>query len=356
MQIQGSDLTAHLQQGLKPIYMVFSDDPFLLNQALDAVRSAAKQAGYDERQRFTQDKNFAWDQLLAAGQVLSLFTTKQLIELELPDGKPGRDGGQALQTFAEQQSEEQCLLLFGPRLRKDQQKAKWFQSLHEIGVFIPLYTPDKRQLPSFIQQRAQVHGVTLQKDAIALLSDWFEGNLLALDQALARAALINNSKPLDAEFIRSTNEDNSRFDIFGLRDALLANDYSQYLHCLERLLETGTEPSLMYWTLQKLHLAIAAIQQAQKTNEPMHAFWQREQIWPSQQQGFLTHARKQNKASMLAQSQLLDRIERAIKRDSGERIATLASHFGFIFIYPERLESLREFTAGINPEVGRYAE
>lgn len=356
MQIQGTQLTTHLQHDLKPVYMVFGDDPFLLNQALDTIRAAAKRHGFDERQRFTQDKAFAWEQLNEAGQVMSLFTTKQLIELELPDAKPGRDGGQALQAFIEQQSEDQCLLLFGPRLRKDQQKAKWFTSLSQRGVFVPLYTPERRQLPQFIRERAAFHEVTLLPDAIELLSDWYEGNLLALDQALARAALVGTSEPIHADIIRKTNEDNSRFDIFGLRDALLANQYAQYLHCLNRLLETGTEPTLIHWTLQKLHQAVGAIRRAQLANTPLQSLWQQEQIWPSQQSAFLALVQKQSPQALLAQSQLLDRIERAIKRDSGESIATLAAHFGLIMTQPNLTENLAPL-AGIQRSKGvRYAE
>ncbi|WP_194756006.1 DNA polymerase III subunit delta [Aliidiomarina indica] len=331
MQVQAAQLQKHLSDKLKGVYLVFGDDPFLLNQTLDRIRQAAKAQGFEERQRYTQDRDFAWESLQSAGQTMSLFTAQQLIELELPDAKPGRDGGQALQDFVAQQSPDQVLLVFGPRLRKDQQKTKWFQALSNAGVFVPLYTPERRQLPSFVRERAAHYQLQLSPAAVEQLCDWYEGNLLALDQALMRLNLTHAEGEIDVEHIRLQNQDNSRFDIFTLRDALLQHRSKDYVHCLQRLFETGTEPTLILWTLQKLHHALSAINQAQQLRQPLQSIWNQEQIWSSQQQLYMDLAQQQTSELVARRLHLLERLERSIKRDSGESVFLLALHLGFSF-------------------------
>ncbi|TRW49418.1 DNA polymerase III subunit delta [Aliidiomarina halalkaliphila] len=331
MQVQAHQLDQHLQDKLQGVYLVFGDDPFLLNQTLDRIRSAAKAQGFEERQRFTQDRDFAWESLQTAGQTMSLFTSQQLIELELPDAKPGREGGQALQDFLAQQSPDQILLVFGPRLRKDQQKTKWFQALSQAGMFVPLYTPDRNQLPNFIKERAAHYQLVISGAAIEQLCDWYEGNLLALDQSLMRLSLTHADGEIGVEQIRLQNHDNSRFDIFALRDAVLHQHHKEYVHCLQRLMETGTEPTLILWTLQKLHQALLAIQQAQQRQQPLQTIWNQEQIWSSQQQLYLGLAKQQTPELIGRRLHLLERLERSIKRDSGESVFLLALHIGFAF-------------------------
>ncbi|MFU8784780.1 DNA polymerase III subunit delta [Aliidiomarina sp.] len=345
MQLYPERLSSHLQEKLAPIYLVFGDEPFLVAECCDQIRQAARAQGFSERQRFTQDKEFSWDALFTASQTLSLFTEQQVIELELPDAKPGRDGSQALAEYANTQTSDQLLLLFGPNLRKDQQNSKWFKALVKNGVFVPIYRPNRQHLPKFVVQRANAMGLHLAPDAVQQLCDWYEGNLLALNQALQKLSLLhcpsaaNETKQptavtISLEEVRNANHDSSRFDVFSLREAIVQQRSQEFMHCLQRLFETGSEPVLIHWVLQRLHFALANIRQAKRQQQSLQPIWSAENIWQSQQDAYLRLAQTDSAPRSAARIHLLERLEYALKRDSKECPKTLACHIGLLF-FPE---------------------
>ncbi|WP_113907396.1 DNA polymerase III subunit delta [Aliidiomarina celeris] len=344
MQVQTNKLTEHLSQALKPCYLVFGDEPFLCQQALDEIRKAAKQQGFEERIQLTQDKQFDWNELHSQGQTQSLFSSQQLIELELPDASPGRDGGAALQSFIASQSPDQCLLVFGPRINKTTQSTKWFKALEKHGVFVPIYTPDRDRLPNYIQQRARVHNVQLDNSALAQLSLWYEGNLLALEQALMKLSLQepNRLAPWTAHEIEQNASDQSRYDIFMLRDTLVTGQLERYLHSLERLHEMGTEPVLMLWALHKLQSILDQLARTLAHGGSTKTVFNQERIWQHQGE-FERLARAYTPQMNMHLSTLLERAEMAIKRASGENIMVLFAHFGISLLRSQQLEALKPY-------------
>lgn len=337
MQVYPERLKQQLQDQLAPVYLVFGDDPFLVAEACDNIRQAAKSQGFDERKRLVQDKDFDWHALVESSQTLSLFSSQQLIELELPELKLGRDGGKALTDFSAQQAPDQILLLFGPQLKKAQKDSKWFKTLTQKGVFVPVYTPSLAQLPNYIRGRAQQLELRLSQDAVQLLASLYEGNLLALQQSLEKLQLLylnqNNaqSSELNAEQVQTMVEDNSRYDLFALQDAILSQDYAAFVHCMQRLLETGTDIVLIHWLLVRLHQSLKKVRYAQRQNKPVKAAMEAEQIWDKNQTAFLALLSSDSPARNHARIELLERLELAIKRDSGEDPIILALHAGLLF-------------------------
>ena len=61
---------------------------------------AARKAGADERSSFIVERSFNWQTISQFSQSMSLFASKRILEIHIPSGKPGVDGGKALiQTF-----------------------------------------------------------------------------------------------------------------------------------------------------------------------------------------------------------------------------------------------------------------
>mgnify|MGYP001375894753 CR=1 FL=1 len=346
MLVRAEQLEQHLSsEALKPCYLVFGDDPFLRQQQLDYIRKYAKQQGFAERVQFTQDKEFHWQDFLNEGNMQSLFSSKQLIELYLPESAPGREGGEALRQFVEQQSPDHLLLVSGKHVTKATQNTKWFKTLQETGVFVPVYAPDKGRLPLYISQRAQHHKVTLSQDACLLFAQWYEGNLLALEQELMKLALQapNRTEPWLADELAAASSDQSRYDIFTLRDALLEGNLQRYLHCLERLAETGEEPVLILWTLAKAQQVLDQLARqlgsGQSTREP----FQRERIWQQQQPAYEKLARAYSPALNHLLVSLIERSELAIKRQTPDDIMVLFAHFGIALLGVNNTETLMPF-------------
>lgn len=331
MQVRAEQLEQHLtSKQLAPCYLVFGDDPFLRQQQLDLIRKVAKERGFDERIQFTQDKEFSWQDLINEGQTQSLFSTQQLIELYMPEAAPGREGGEALRQFIEHQSADQLLVISGKHVTKTTQNTKWFKSLEQHGVFIPVYAPDKDRLPQYINNRAQHHKVKLERDAVLLLSQWYEGNLLALEQELMKLALQQPDRvePWHADELSAASSDQSRYDIFTLRDTLLEGNLNRYLHCLERIAETGEEPVLILWTLSKMQQVLDQLARCIGRRESPRALFTKERIWPQQQSAYEALAQGYSLPLNHQLVSLIERAELAIKRGTGDDVMVLFAHFG----------------------------
>src|SRR5882672_748283 len=140
MQLRADTLASHLAnpaKGLRPIYTVWGDEPLLAQEAGDAVRAAARAAGYGERQVHTvAGAHFDWSGLLGAAMAMSLFSDKQLIEIRIPSGKPGKDGSDALQRYCEATSDDVVTLVQLPKLDRTQQSSAWFNALDGAGLMV----------------------------------------------------------------------------------------------------------------------------------------------------------------------------------------------------------------------------
>lgn len=280
MRIYANRLAQETQKGALPnVILVFGDEPYQQQQALDQIRTAAREQGVEERIRFTLDSEFKWRSILDEAMALSLFASRKLIELEMPAVKPGREGGKILQEWAALDNNDHILVLWGPKLGADQSKAKWFKVLDKAGWYIPLYEIERQNLPGWFQQDLREQGLQAEPDALALLCEMFEGNLLSAAQEVTRLALLYPQQKLTLEQIKTAVSDQSRFNVFQLSDDILTGQFDKALRILNRLAGEEVEPVLIAWALQKEADLINQIQSAQQQGESFDMVCKRLRIW-----------------------------------------------------------------------------
>lgn len=253
MKLAPAQLNKHLQGNLASVYIVSGDDPLLCQEAADAIRSAARKQGFDERQVFSADANFDWGNLLLAGASLSLFAQRRLLELRLPSGKPGDKGAAALMEYCANPAEDTLLLVSLPRLDGSAQKTKWGKALIEGShcQFIQIWPVDAQQLPQWISQRLAQAGLSAQRDAVDLIAARVEGNLLAAAQEIEKLKLLADGNQITVDTVQAAVADSARFDVFGLVDAILNGEASHALRMLEGLRGEGVEPPVILWALAR---------------------------------------------------------------------------------------------------------
>ena len=253
MKLAPAQLAKHLQGGLAPVYIVSGDDPLLCQEAADAIRSAARQQGFDERQVFSADASFDWGTLLQAGASMSLFAEKRLLELRLPSGKPGDKGAAALIEYCSRPAEDTLLLVSLPKLDGSAQKTKWGKALVEgpQTQFVQIWPVDANQLPQWIRQRLSQAGLSASQDAVELIAARVEGNLLAAAQEVEKLKLMAEEGQITVETVQAAVADSARFDVFGLVDAVLNGDAAHALRMLEGLRGEGVEPPVILWALAR---------------------------------------------------------------------------------------------------------
>ncbi len=265
MQIRFDQLAARLEQGLAPIYVVTGDEPLQHAEATDAIRAAARAQGYTAREVHEAGNDFDWNRLSESADSLSLFADRRLVDLRIPGGKPGRDGGAALAAWAERPPEDTLLLVTLPRIDPQSRKSKWYKALDKAGVTVPVWPVEIGQLPAWIGKRMRARGLQPDNDAVALLAARCEGNLLAAAQEIDKLLLLGGPGPVDAERVAEVVADSARWSVFDLADAMLDGEPARVARILAGLRGEGTQPPVLLWALQReiAMLAAAAARRAE---------------------------------------------------------------------------------------------
>lgn len=268
------------------LYVVQGDETLLVQEACDAIRSAAQTLGYSERSVFTTGAHFDWGQVVAACSSLSLFCEKQIVELRLPTGKPGKDGSQILQQLAASapSMDGSLLLITLPRLDKTTRNSAWFAALESAGVSIQCEPVDRRMLPGWLAQRLQLNGQRVQNGAtgqatLQFFADRVEGNLLAAHQEVQKLALLYPAGELSFTQVEQAVLDVARYDVFKLSEALLAGQLVRAQKMLDGLQAEGVAEVLVHWAIAEDIRALTRVRQALDTGRPLPVALREQRIW-----------------------------------------------------------------------------
>lgn len=285
MQLRADHLAAALARGLRPIYTIHGDEPLLAQEAGDRIRQAARAAGYSERKVFAvSGAHFDWSALLGASQAMSLFAERQLIEIRIASGKPGKDGSEALQRYCETLSDEVLTIVHLPRLDRQQQSSAWFAALDGAGVSVRVDPVERKALPQWIAQRLAAQGQRVQAgDAgartLAYFADRIEGNLLAAHQELQKIALLYPQGELSFEQVEAAVLDVARYDVRQFTEAVLAGQTARVLRMLDGLRAEGEAPVLVHWSLAEDIRALKRAKDAVAQGKPLPMALREARVW-----------------------------------------------------------------------------
>ena len=247
MEISSGQLNAQLRPPNRALYWVSGDDPLLMLEAGDAIRSFLRKQGFEQRDLFHVDKNFDWNNFFQLTSSLSLFAEKRVIELRFASAKPDEEGKKALQHFIDNPSTDFAVMIIGPKLDKATTSTKWFANLMANALLVKVWPLKREELPNWLNTRLKAAGISASRDAVAMLADRVEGNLLAAVQDIERIKLAyadNNgtAKQLEASDIVDFVNDNSRLTSFDLIDATLLGETSRAQKILQGLRAEGVHP------------------------------------------------------------------------------------------------------------------
>ena len=295
MQLKPEQLEAHLAKGaaaLRPLYTLHGDEPLLVQEAADAIRAAARAAGYSERKVFTvSGAHFDWSAVQGAAQAMSLFAERQLIEIRIPSGKPGKDGSEALQHYCEHPAEDVLTLVQLPRLDFQQAKSAWFTALDGAGISIRFDPIERRALPAWLAQRLARQGQRVAEGeagqrTLAFLADRVEGNLLAAHQELQKMALLYPAGELAFEQVEAAVLDVARYDIGKLVEAVWGGQSARALRMLSSLEAEGESAVFVHWTLAEDVRALVRARAALDGGQPLPMALREARVWGAKEKLF----------------------------------------------------------------------
>lgn len=313
VKIYPEQLTGQLNSGLRRSYLMVGNDPLLHHESQQIILNAARKQGFDELQRVVIDNHTDWDELFTSCQALSLFSARQVILLQLPDNGPTAAQTSQLATLTSLLHEDLLLLIQAAKLTKTHENAVWFKAISPQAAQVICNTPDHQQLPRWVKQRCQQLSISIDNPGIQLLCYCYEGNLLALAQAIERLALLWPSGEITLPRVQQAVNDAAIFSPYHWGDALLAGKSKRALHILTQLQHEGCEPVVLLRTLQRELMLLLQLN-AQPANE-----WRKIldslRVWQNRRPLY-TEALQRLKRSQLTQAiRQLTKLEIALKQD-----------------------------------------
>ena len=322
MQVRADQLASHLLKGVRPLYTVWGDEPLLAQEAADAIRTAARAAGCGEREVHTVvGQHFDWSGLLGAAMAMSLFSARQLIELRIPSGKPGKEGFAALQRYCEALSDDVVTIVQLPRLDRTQQTSAWFMALDSAGVTVRVDPVDRKALPQWIAQRLaaqqqRVQGGETGQRTLAFFADRIEGNLLAAHQEIQKLGLLYPAGELGFEQIEAAVLNVARYDVFKLGEAVLAGQVARALRMLDGLRAEGEAAVLVHWTLAEDIRGLKRVKDAVAAGKPLPMALREARVWGAKERLFervLPLLTEHSVAQLLEAAHICDGLVKGLK-------------------------------------------
>jgi DNA polymerase III subunit delta len=287
MQLALPQLQAHLQKGLRSLYTLHGDEALLVQEAADAIRATARAQGYTERSvHVVSGAHFDWSEVLAAGGSLSLFADRQMLEIRIPTGKPGKEGSPMIQQLAQSaEGNDSTLTLFIlPKLDNATKKGAWFGALDQFGVTLQVESIERAQLPQWIAQRLKLQNqsVAAGQDGQACLqffADRVEGNLLAAHQEIQKLGLLYPEGELSLAQVESAVLNVARYDVFKLSEAVLSGQVARVQRMLDGLQAEGEAAVLVHYTLAEDIRALKRVKDAMAEGRPLPMALREQRIW-----------------------------------------------------------------------------
>jgi DNA polymerase-3 subunit delta len=324
MQLGLPQLHAHLQKGLRSLYTVHGDEPLLAQEAADAIRATARAQGHTERSVHTvAGAHFDWSEVLATGSSLSLFADRQILEIRIPSGKPGKEGSTAIQQLAEaaQDNQDTLTMVVLPRLDAATKKGAWFGALDNFGVVLQVEPVERQALPMWIAQRLQWQGQRVAggeegQRSLQFFADRVEGNLLAAHQEIQKLGLLYPEGELSQAQIEGAVLNVARYDVFKLSEAVLSGQVARVQRMLEGLQAEGEAAVLVHYTLAEDIRALKRVKDAMAQGRPMPMALRENRIWGTKEKQYeriLPRLSQANLARMLLAAHQVDGIVKGLK-------------------------------------------
>ena len=337
MRCYANQLKEQLGKTLAPVYLVFGEEPFQVDQCVTQIRQSAKAQGFDEVIKLTLMQGFDWQELINEYQSMSLFSARTLIELDLNFQKPGIPGSNTFKQVVELLNPDTLLIVKGQKASQDIQRSAWFKALEKNGLFVPCYPLTGNHLSRWIDEQCRRLSLNIQADAKHALLDATEGNLLACSQELEKLSLLHDKALIDQQMVMQGLLNQAKFDIFDLSESLLLGNAHQAIKVLNKLAGDNTEAVSILWTLNKEANTLLSLQQGLANGESFHQLCTKNGIWKNQQSAVQQALKRLNIVSVEYIISLLAQFDANYKQ--GQLVAPYQAlaHICLVFCQPLKI-------------------
>jgi DNA polymerase-3 subunit delta len=316
MKLHPDQLASHLGGRLAPIYLLSGDEPLQLMEAADAIRDAARAAGFNHREVFYGEPGFDWSQLTEAGDSFSLFGNPRLLDLRL-SGKPDKPGSAALMHYADHPPEDAILLVTLPKLTANDQKSTWLKALESRGVFMQFWPLDSTRLLRWLDRRLNARGLLADQSGLRLIAARVEGNLLAAAQEVEKLHILHGHGQLSDDQILKSVADSARYDVFDLVDEVLRGHLGKVTRILSALKAEGVAAPIVLWALSREIRLIHTLKTEIGAGATPDSVFSKHRLWDRRKQAISRALQRLSQEKLFQALQLAGRTDRIIKGIEG---------------------------------------
>ena len=341
MRLTCKELPAALERALAPLYLLSGSEPLLLDEAADRVRAAARKAEFSERSLHVADGRYNWSALQADACSRSLFASRRLVEVRLASGKPGAAGAKVLKALAGSPPEDTLIMVIAAGLDRNARKSAWVRALEAAGAWIDAPVPSSSEHRAWIRERLARQQFQPSEEAVALLAERTEGNLLSARQQIDKLALTHKPGPLGPEAVMRAIADASRFDVFQLGSAALGQDLRRTARILAGLKREGAPLTLILWVLVRDITTLADLHWRTARGDSLPSAMGALAVWSSRKAEFRAALKRHGARSIAGLLKNSARADKVIKgARTGEPWAEL-ERLAFALAAPHRMGGQR---------------
>ncbi|MCG3727947.1 DNA polymerase III subunit delta [Vibrio cincinnatiensis] len=334
MRVFADKLPETLSRNLAPLYLVLGNEPLLLQESRIAIEQKAKEQGFEEKHQFTADSSLDWNEVYDRCQSMSLFSSRQLIEIDIPDSGINAAMGKTLSTLAQSLNQDVLLVIVGNKLTKAQESSSWFKTLSSQGCWVNCLTPDLSRLPQFVMARCKTLGLQPDAEAIQMLAQWHEGNLFALAQSLEKLTLLYPDGRLTLVRLEESLSRHNHFTAFHWVDALLEGKANRAQRILRQLASEDVEAIILIRTIQKELFQLLHMRQTMNT-QPMNRVFEQYRVWQNKRPLYSAALQRLSIHHLRHMLQLLAQTEQRAKTQYSQPIWPLLQQLSLVFCLPE---------------------
>ena len=313
MRFETGQLPDRLERELAPLYVVFGEELLLALEAAGRIRASALAAGFEERKILIADAGFDWGALREAGQSLSLFASRRVVDLRIPNGKPGKNGSEALVDYCQSLPEDTITVVSLPALDRHALASRWFGALERTGEAVHAKSVARERLPEWISQRLALQQQKASRETVTFIAERVEGNLMAAYQEIQKLALLFPPGELSFEDVKSAVLDVARFDAFELGATVLRGDRNHFLRMLDGLRGEGAATPLVLWTVAEEARALSRVRALVDNGVSLNQAMQQARVWGARQKLLPQALRRLDQQQLLVALRNAARVDRMAK-------------------------------------------
>ncbi|OYY74544.1 MAG: DNA polymerase III subunit delta [Gammaproteobacteria bacterium 28-57-27] len=252
MKVRADQYARSLERELPGAFLMSGEEPRQKQEALDLVLRLARAQGFEERLRYEIDLSFDWSQLMNEWNAPSLFAPRRVFDLRLNNLRLSKDANAWLIAAASARQSDNLLLLSVGKLEAAQKKSAWVQAFEQHGLWLEVWPLKDGELLAWMERRLRAQGLSAEHEALQLLGEHVEGNLLAAAQEIDKLSLLfPKDTRLNSEIILSSVANSSRHTVFEIGEAIVQSDVQRALRVLHGLQNEGEEPILIAWAITR---------------------------------------------------------------------------------------------------------